>query len=336
MSFLFSICITSYNRVKELDRMLKSIDSKKYQDDIEIIVSEDKSPKKDEIKEVVEKYKKLSPYNVVFNSNKENLGYDRNLGKLKSLATGKYIIYMSDDDMFNPGLLDSYLEYIEKKDCDLAFQPFTDDPGYNREYANTFFINPSLSNAAKYIDDAILFSGLTFKKDVIQGMDSERFLNTYYFQVYMFLTTLYKYGAHYVNIPLVSCVSDGENGYGLSESSEKNEFLANRKSIYSKLEFHKGLFKVLDMFDEDNKTTIKRLYAREYTIHRLPDMCRARQMGKDVYKKLNELQETLDIELTFEYKIYKLCIALFGGYLTMQLFSIPRYLLIQYRRVFGR
>ena len=336
MNKTFSICITSYNRVKELERMLNSVDSKKYLNDIEIIVSEDKSPKKELIKKVVDDYSTRSPYSVVFNSNENNLGYDRNLGKLKSLASGKYIIYMSDDDKFNSGMLDQFLDYLLEHDCALAFQPFTDDPGYKREYSKSFYIEPGLKNAAKHIDDAILFSGLTFKNEIIKDLDSEPFLNTYYFQVYMFLTTLYKHGAHYVNIPLVSCIGDGENGYGLSDSSIKNEFLADRKSIYSKLEFHKGLIKVLNMFDEENKSNVKDLYAREYTIHRLPDMCQARQMGKEVYHKLNEIQESLDIKLTFEYKIYKMCIALFGGPLTMKLFSVPRYLLIGYRKAFSR
>lgn len=336
MNTLFSICITSYNRVKELERMLNSVDSDKYMNEIEIIVSEDKSPKKELIKKVVDDYSSRSPYSVVFNSNENNLGYDRNLGKLKSLASGKFIIYMSDDDKFNPGMLDQYLDYLFEHDCGLAFQPFTDDPGYKREYSTSFFIEPSLKNAAKHIDDAILFSGLTFKKELIDDLDSEPFLNTYYFQVYMFLTTLYKHGAHYINIPLVSCVGDGENGYGLSDSSIKNEFLADRKSIYSKLEFHKGLIKVLNMFDKENKTNVKDLYAREYTIHRLPDMCQAKEMGPDVYKKLLDIQESLDIKLTYEYNIYKFMISIFGGKATMKLFSIPRYLLMGYRKSISR
>jgi hypothetical protein len=151
----------------------------------------------------------------------------------------------------------------------------------------------------------------------------------------MFLTVLYRYGAHYINIPLVSCVGDGENGYGLSESSIKNEFLQDRKSIYSKLEFHKGLLKVLKMFDEENGTNIKKLYAREYTIHRLPDMCQAKVMGEDTYKKLLNIQESLDVDYTYEYKVYKFFIAVFGGKITMALFSIPRFLLLKYRKLFG-
>lgn len=42
---LLSICITSYNRINELYRCLDSIDTQ-YNDSIEIVISEDCSPKK--------------------------------------------------------------------------------------------------------------------------------------------------------------------------------------------------------------------------------------------------------------------------------------------------
>ena len=50
-----SICITSYNRVNELYRCLKSVDTVN-KDLIEIIVSEDCSPKKDEIAQIVNRF----------------------------------------------------------------------------------------------------------------------------------------------------------------------------------------------------------------------------------------------------------------------------------------
>ena len=95
--YLISICITSYKRLKELDRCLNSIDSH-YVDDVEIVVSEDHSPEKENIEKLVKAFSETSPYHVVFNSNEQNLGYDRNLKKLMTLANGQYIFYLSDDD----------------------------------------------------------------------------------------------------------------------------------------------------------------------------------------------------------------------------------------------
>ena len=80
---LLSICVTSYNRVNELYRCLKSIDTIN-SNDIEIVVSEDCSPKKDGIKKIVDKFKQEVEFNVIFNSNIENLGYDQKSGAINN------------------------------------------------------------------------------------------------------------------------------------------------------------------------------------------------------------------------------------------------------------
>ncbi len=66
----------------------------------------------------------------------------------------------------------------------------------------------------------------------------------------MFLQMMLHYGGYYFEKPSVLCVGDGENAYGISESSGGNAILANRKSVKSNLEFNKTLIKVIRMFDE--------------------------------------------------------------------------------------
>lgn len=328
---LFSICITAYNRVNELQRLLKSVDSKKYEKNFEIIVSEDKSPKKEEIEKVVKAFAEESNYKVIFNTNENNLGYDRNLGKLKSLASGTYVIYMSDDDAFIPGCLDGYMDYLIKNDCAVCFQPFIGQTGIRRKYnGNQHYLNTE-STAANHIYDSILFSGLTFKREYIADLDAEPFLNSYYFQVYMFMTVAYKYGLHYYDTPLVHCIMDGENAYGKSDSSIKNADLANRKSIYSNLEFNRGLVWVISRFDSENGTSCKTVFAKEYSIRALPGMCKARKAGRAEYKEYIYRLEGLDLKLVQPYGIYKFCIALFGAKLTEGIFNLPKRILVSHR-----
>ena len=103
MTPILTIGITSYKRIKELERCIKSIRTK-YKDDIEIIVSEDRSPLSHEIEELVNLLANDSQYQIRFTTNEVNLGYDMNLGSIIKKANGKYIFYMSDDDAFNdPG-----------------------------------------------------------------------------------------------------------------------------------------------------------------------------------------------------------------------------------------
>ena len=80
-NIVLTVGVTSYNRVNELKRALESIKCST-PEKIEILVSEDKSPKRDEIREMVTEFAENSVFKVVFNSNEINQGYDRNLKRI--------------------------------------------------------------------------------------------------------------------------------------------------------------------------------------------------------------------------------------------------------------
>lgn len=340
MKYLLSICITSYKRVKELERCLKSVDSK-YTDKIEIVVSEDCSPKKDEIEEVVNCFAKTSPYHIVFNSNKNNLGYDRNLKQLQKLSSGEYIFYLSDDDVIIAGTLDKLVDFLieSKGQYSLIFAPFWYGPvkDIRRKHACSFEIKAGSESAAKYVYDAILFSGLIFKRTSVINLDAEKFKNLNYFQVYMFLYVMNEYGAYYMDELMIDSVSDGENAYGQVESSKsniksKNADLSNRNSVFSNLEFNKGLLKVIEIFDEDYNTHIFDKFSKEYSLRSFGGLCRARRCGMVVYKKYWKRMHELDINYSFVTKIYYGVLLVCGADIGEAIFSVPRMILRKARR----
>lgn len=340
MSYLLSICITSYKRINELKRCLKSIDSK-YPDKIEIVVSEDCSSQKNEIEYLVQQFAESSPYHVIFNSNVNNLGYDRNLKKLQTLASGEYIFYLSDDDVIVPDSLDKLINFIERSNhkYNLIFAPFWYAPikDERRKHLGSFVIESGEISAAKYIYDAILFSGLIFKKESIKELDAERFKNLNYFQVYMFLHVMNKSGAYYMDELMIDSVSDGENAYGQVESSKANDknnnnlYLIDRDSVFSNLEFNKGLFKTIKIFDKDNNTHIFEAFSREYSLRSFGGLCRARKYGKDIYKKYWIKMHELEIEYSCVTNAYYIFLLIFGAKIGEMIFNIPRYILRKIR-----
>lgn len=340
MSCLLSVCITSYKRLKELERCLKSVDSK-YYDKIEIIVSEDCSPQKHQIENIVNDFSKKSKYNVIFNSNEKNLGYDRNLKKLQTLSSGEYIFYLSDDDIIIENTLDKLIDLIEisHHKYNLIFSPFWYGPinDVRRKHNSSFEINSGEMSAAKYIYDSILFSGLVFKKDSVFDLDADKFKNLNYFQVYMFLHVINRYGAYYFDEMMINSISDGENAYGQVESSktnskEKNNYLADRNSIFSNLQFNKGLFTVIKMFDKDNNTSIFEKFSKEYSLRSFGGLCRARRYGIKIYKKYWKEMHELDINYSIVVNIYYVFLFILGANLGERLFSIPRIILRKIRK----
>ena len=287
MTPYLTIGITSYKRVKELIRCLSSIKTS-YVEDIEIVVSEDKSPLSEEIKEEVEYFAQNSTYNIRFTSNERNLGYDMNLGAIIQKSSGRYIMFMSDDDAVTDDCLDEIIEFLKKKPkCGVIYSPFkySQSGKLDRVRGKNHHIEAGENNAARYVYDSILFSGLIFRKDYVSQFDSSRFKNYNYFQVYMFLQMILHYGGHYFSKPSVLCIGDGENAYGLSESSGGNAILANRKSVKSNLEFNKTLIKVIRMFDEDEGTHVIDSFARQYSLHSYSGLSLARDEGIKYFKE---------------------------------------------------
>ena len=107
-----SICILSYNRPEGIIRLLNTIDLK---ESIEIIISDDCSPRIFEIENKILKFNKTNKFNLKFYKNSQNQGYDKNLNKLIKKANGEWIIFMGDDDEFVSGALEKIQIYLKKK-----------------------------------------------------------------------------------------------------------------------------------------------------------------------------------------------------------------------------
>lgn len=314
-SKLLSIGITSYKRVDELIRCIKSINTK-YVDDIEILVSEDHSPLSEEIKCAVQKVSNEIPYSLRFTTNEKNLGYDMNLGAIIQKCNGKYIFFMSDDDAIYKDCLDLIIPFLKKDNhYGVLYAPFVyADSGKRDRYIceNNLEIQPGEKNAIKHLTDSILFSGLIFRKKYVELLDSSRFKNHNYFQVYMFLYMIYKYGGYYFCTPSVLCIGDGENAYGIAESSGGNEILANRKSVKSNLEFNKTLFRVIRTFDSDMGTNVMKGFEKIYSFRSYSGLSIARAEGLQYFKEYWEILNNLDIKLYPIAKCYYIILLVLG------------------------
>ena len=329
MKPILTIGITSYKRVNELVRCINSIETK-YIDDIEILVSEDKSPLSAEIQTTVESLAKSSPYNIRFTTNEVNLGYDMNLGAIIKKSQGDYVFFMSDDDAVADDCLDEIISFVKNKSgYGVLYAPFlyTQNGKLDRVRGSNHPIPAGEGSASKYIYDSILFSGLIFKKEYVEKYDSSRFKNHNYFQVYLFLQMMLHHGGYYFKKASVLCIGDGENAYGISESSGGNAILANRKSVKSNLEFNKTLIKVIRMFDEDEGTHVIDSFAKQYSLHSYAGLSRARDEGKKYYKEYWEILKGLDIKRYPITDVYYVLLLVLGRKKTDYLLSGARKLI---------
>lgn len=119
---LLTIGIPTYNRKSTLKKQLENLYRlNTISDDVEVLVSDNFS--EDGTVDMLKEFKK-SHDNFKFHVNEKNLGYDGNIYQIYGKAEGKYIWFLSDDDLLVEKALDYVVEKIKSlEDCGIIIVP---------------------------------------------------------------------------------------------------------------------------------------------------------------------------------------------------------------------
>ncbi len=212
--FYVSICIPCYNRPVEIKRLLESVDASNASE-IEIVITENDSPKRKEIRQTVEEVKKNSPYQIDYYENEENFGYDKNLRGCAAKAHGKWIIFMGDDDVFIRGSLDKYIRFLKAHE-DLGYvlrrykAEYVDGKVEEYRYDNKdVFFEPSVESYVELFRRSVFISGFTFRRECFQDYDCSDYDGTLLFQLYIEALVCMKYPSAYCDIPITKSIEGG-------------------------------------------------------------------------------------------------------------------------------
>jgi len=104
---LVSICIPTFNRINFLKEAIQSAQNQTYQN-IEIIISDNSQD------DITRNYiKTVDDKRIRYYKNSKNIGSFANLKKVASLAKGKYIKFLLDDDILKPTCVEKMLKAFE-------------------------------------------------------------------------------------------------------------------------------------------------------------------------------------------------------------------------------
>jgi len=114
-----SVCIPTFNRRAYLQEtlaiLLRQIVKLQRSDVVEIIISDNNST--DGTERFLRKLEKRYPF-VSFFRNAKNIGADKNVIKVASYARGKYIWFLSDDDLPYPSALETIMRELIRNNPD--------------------------------------------------------------------------------------------------------------------------------------------------------------------------------------------------------------------------
>ncbi|MEZ4826870.1 MAG: glycosyltransferase family 2 protein [Bacteroidia bacterium] len=108
-----SIGIPTYNGGNRIETALQSILSQKYRN-VEVIISDNGSA--DHTEEVCRKWA-AKDARIKYFRHEKNRGVSPNFEFALQKATGKYFMWMADDDEVLPGILDNYVDFLETNEA---------------------------------------------------------------------------------------------------------------------------------------------------------------------------------------------------------------------------
>jgi len=161
---MISICIPTYNRAEQLDRLLNSIPDYNW---IQICVSNNASP--DNTLEVIRKHNTLRQHKIKYFQQIHNTGLNKNVVKSLTMADNQYCLAITDDDYFLTGALDAVKCEIENApSMTHFFSCITYYEKSNRcEISQYKYYKNSDLTSAMAIFRAHIHSGVVFQKQVI-------------------------------------------------------------------------------------------------------------------------------------------------------------------------
>ena len=156
-----SIIIPVYNSEKYLDRCFKSILDNKY-DNLEVIVVNDGSS--DNSQKIIDGYvKKYPKVFVSINQKNQGIGATRNNGIKK--ASGKYIMFIDNDDFIDKDYIKTHVDNVLENDYDVVIS------GYKRVTDEKELFSVSLDGKypwSKYV--SIAPWGKIYKKEFLLNL----------------------------------------------------------------------------------------------------------------------------------------------------------------------
>lgn len=316
MKTTISICIPSYNRPQELLRLLESIDSK-YTNNVEIVICEDKSPKRTEIGEVVAKFSEKANYKVNYNENEINLGYDNNIKNLVKRASNDFIIFMGDDDIFIPGALDKLISFLNDH-SDIGYVLKSHQHKFKsgniekfRYFDGSKVFPKGQETYVKLFRRSVFISGFTINRHYVKDLIVDDFDGGLLYQLYLLAEVSLNYDCAYFDEPLTMAFDEGTPYFGSSET-EKGRYTPGTITVENSLNFLQGFFDITRYIDSKYNLNSTELVKKDMSKYFYPSLAIQRDKGVKVFLNYVEKLNRMGFNCSIYYYIYVAGLTIFG------------------------
>jgi abequosyltransferase len=314
-----SICIPSYNRPNELRLALNSIDCSPLE--VEVVISEDFSSKRYQIQETVSSFIKSSNYQVNYYENPENYGFDQNLRKLIERSTGKYIVFLGDDDLFVEKTLDHYIEFLKSNPghAYVLRSYLTKHSDGRTEYFRYLPKSQELPagecTVGWLFKRSVSLSGFTILREKALSFSTPDLDGTLLYQVYLMAQICLCNSSIYCDIPFTYAVQTFRTDYSMFGNSvaERLRFTPGTVSHENSINFTKAYFEVTTYIDKKNGTNLTSLVRTDLSKYSYPFLSIQRKRGVTSFLKYaKRLEAEAGFGVTKYFYVYKWALVFLG------------------------
>ena len=236
--------------------LLDSISSQDYTN-YEIVICEDASPLRKQIRDIVSKYITTFPVDISYYENKSNLGYDGNIRNLISKAKGEYCFFMGNDDLMYKDALSSVASAVERnKNIGVLLRTYASFDGTPENINQIFkyfkketFFPAGADTITTFYRRSVVISGLVIKREEALGYSTEKFDGTLLYQLYLVANILTKMNGVFSPKILALYRNGGVPDFGNS-NKEKGLFVPNVQTPESSIHFIKGMLSIAKWTEE--------------------------------------------------------------------------------------
>jgi glycosyltransferase involved in cell wall biosynthesis len=315
---LVSICIPAFNRPIHIIDLLRSVDCAP--EEVEIVVCEDHSPDRKKIREAVNIFKKSSLYKIRYFENSDNLGFDGNIRELVNRASGKFLVYMGDDDLFIQGALEKYIVFL-KDNMDMSYilrsyvNKLSDNKVEHFNYlSETTRLEPGENTVAWLFKRSVVLCGFTISRKEALKYNTPELDGTLLYQVYIMSCVCLKNPSIYCDIPIaeVGVVFEDNSMFGTSKA-EREKYSKGTITDSNSINFTKSYFEVSTYIDHLYGVNITDKVRVSLSKYSYPFLSIQRKRGLLAFLRYaKRLQSECGLGVTHYFAIYKWSLAIFG------------------------
>jgi len=316
---LLSISIPSYNRPGELRNLLASIDCDPT--DVEVVICEDLAPKRDEVRAIVTGFAASSAYAIHYHENPTNRGFDGNLRRLVECATGEYILFMGDDDLFVPGALNKFIAFLKQhRDKPYVLRSYlTEHPDGRTEYfrylPQSQVLPAGEPTVAWLFKRSVSLCGFTISREKALQFATSDLDGTLLYQIYLMAQVCLKHDSVYCDIPITHAVQTfrGDKPMFGNSEAEKSRFTPGTVSHDNSINFTKAYFELTEYLDKQHGTNLTQKVRIDLSKYSYPFLSIQRKRGIASFLRYAKRLETeVGFGCTPYFHLYKWALVLLG------------------------